>query len=107
MNALVFGLSVALTAVLTALVCLLVQKRKKPTRSASVPDKPRKTSNTVLIILGLFVLAFILVMIVTYWRFQSVPDVLIQYTLGAGGVEAFALAAIKISKTFKGGNKHE
>lgn len=63
--------------------------------------KKRKTSNVVLLVLGLFVLAFIVCMIVTYWRFQSVPDTLIQYTLGAGGVEALALALIKISKVFK------
>lgn len=63
--------------------------------------KKRKTSNVVLLVLGLFVLAFIVCMIVTYWRFQSVPDTLIQYTLGAGGVEALALALIKVSKVFK------
>lgn len=63
--------------------------------------KKRKTSNVVLLLLGLFVLAFIVCMIVTYWRFQSVPDTLIQYTLGAGGVEALALALIKVSKVFK------
>ena len=49
--------------------------------------KKPKTSNVVLIVLSLFLLAFI------------VPDTLIQYTLGAGGVEAVALAGIKISKT--------
>ena len=63
--------------------------------------KKRNTSNVVLMILGLFVLAFIVCMIATYWRFQSVPDTLIQYTLGAGGVEVLALALIKISKVFK------
>lgn len=61
-----------------------------------------KTSNTVLLVLGLFVLAFIVCMIVTYWRFQAVPDTLIQYTLGAGGMEALALAAIKVSKVVRG-----
>lgn len=63
--------------------------------------KKRNTSNVVLLVLGLFVLAFIVCMIVTYWRFQSVPDTLIQYTLGAGGVEALSLALIKVSKVFK------
>ena len=61
-----------------------------------------KTSNTVLLVLGLFVLSFIVCMIVTYWRFQAVPDTLIQYTLGAGGLEALALAAIKVSKVVRG-----
>lgn len=63
--------------------------------------KKRNTSNVVLLVLGLFVLSFIVCMIVTYWRFRAVPDTLIQYTLGAGGVEALALALIKVSKVFK------
>lgn len=61
-----------------------------------------KTSNVVLAAMGLFALAFIVCMIVTYWRFQAVPDTLIQYTLGAGGVESLALAAIKVSKVVTG-----
>lgn len=66
-----------------------------------------KTSNTVLLVLGLFVLAFIVCMIVIYWRFQAVPDTLIQYTLGAGGLEALALAAIKVSKVVRGDKPEE
>lgn len=61
-----------------------------------------KTSNRVLFVLGVFVLAFIIAMIVTFWKFQSVPDTLITYTLGAGGLEALALAAIKVSKVVSG-----
>ena len=65
--------------------------------------KPKmKTANKVLILLGSFVLAFVVTMTVTYWKFQSVPDTLIQYTLGAGGVEVLALAGIKISKVWSG-----
>ena len=64
--------------------------------------KQKKTSNRVLILLGLFLLAFISTMIVTYWVKGAVPDTLIQYTLGAGGVEALLLAGIKISKVLSG-----
>lgn len=64
--------------------------------------KKAKTSNVILAVLGLFLLAFIVTMIVMFWKFQAVPDTLIQYTLGAGGVEALVLAAIKISKVCKG-----
>ena len=67
----------------------------------------KNTSNLVLIILGAFLLVFIACMIVTFWRFQTVPDTLIQYTLGAGGVEALLLAGIKISKVVTGGNAGE
>ena len=61
-----------------------------------------KTSNMVLLCLGVFVVAFIAIMIVTFWVKDSVPDTLIQYTLGAGGVEALALAGIKVSKVIRG-----
>lgn len=64
--------------------------------------KQKKTSNRVLVLLGLFLLAFISTMIVTYWVKGAVPDTLIQYTLGAGGVEALLLAGIKISKVIAG-----
>ena len=62
----------------------------------------RNTSNVVLTILGAFLLAFIVAMIVTFWVKGSVPDTLIQYTMGAGGVEALLLAGIKISKVVTG-----
>ena len=65
-----------------------------------------KTSNLVLLAMGLFVLLFVVAMIVTFWVKGSVPDTLIQYTLGAGGVEALLLAGIKISKV-RAGSKDE
>ena len=61
-----------------------------------------KTSNRVLLVLGIFALAFIVAMTATFWRFQAVPDTLIQMVLGAGGLESAALAAIKVSKVLKG-----
>ena len=61
-----------------------------------------KTSDMVLLVMGLFVAAFIVIMIVTFWVKGSVPDTLIQYTLGAGGVEALLLAGIKITKVRAG-----
>lgn len=62
----------------------------------------RKTSNVILLAMGLFALAFIVAMIVIFCVKGSVPDTLIQYTLGAGGVEALLLAGIKISKVRAG-----
>lgn len=64
--------------------------------------KKLKTSNTVLIVLGVFLLAFIITMIVTFWIKGSTPDTLIQYVLGAGGLETLALAIIKVAKVFAG-----
>ena len=61
-----------------------------------------KTSNVILLAIGLFALAFIAAMTVIFCVKSSVPDTLIQYTLGAGGVEALLLAGIKISKILSG-----
>ena len=60
--------------------------------------KKGKTSDVILLVMGLFAAAFIVAMTVIFCVKGSVPDTLIQYTLGAGGVEALLLAGIKISK---------
>ena len=65
-------------------------------------SKKRKTSNVVLLTLGIFIMAFIIAMIVIFCVKGSVPDTLIQYTLGAGGLEVLLLAAIKVSKVVVG-----
>jgi hypothetical protein len=73
-------------------------------------SKKRKTSNLVLLAIGIFIVAFIVSMEVIFCVTGSVPDTLIQYTLGAGGIEVLLLAAIKISKVVvgeKGGIEHE
>lgn len=66
-----------------------------------------KTSNRVLLAMGLFALAFIIAMTVVFCVKGSVPDTLIQYTLGAGGMEALLLAGIKISKVLTGNKPGE
>ena len=65
-------------------------------------SRRRKTSDVVLLALGLFAFGFIVAMTVIFCVKGSVPDTLIQYTLGAGGVEALLLAGIKISKGMRG-----
>ena len=61
-----------------------------------------KTSNLILAVMGVFLLAFIAAMTVIFCVKDAVPDTLIQYTLGAGGVEALLLAGIKVSKVLAG-----
>ena len=61
-------------------------------------QSPMKTSNLILLALGVFALGFIVAMTVIFCVKGAVPDTLIQYTMGAGGVEALLLAGIKISK---------
>lgn len=63
--------------------------------------KKIKTSDVTLLALAIFIAAFIISMEVTFWVKNAVPDTLIQYTLGAGGLEALLLAGIKISKVIK------
>ena len=62
----------------------------------------RKTSNVILALLGVFLVAFIVAMIVVFCVKGAAPDTLIQYTLGTGGVEALLLAGIKVSKVITG-----
>lgn len=64
--------------------------------------EPMTTSTKFLLVLAIFLLAFIITMIVVFCKYQSVPDTLIQCTMGAGGIEAIALAGIKVSKVIKG-----
>lgn len=71
--------------------------------TASCTSKEVKTSNIVLVILGVFLLGFITTMIVIFCVKGSVPDTLIQYTMGAGGMEALLLAGIKVSKVLTEG----
>lgn len=61
-----------------------------------------KTSKLVLCLLGAFLTVFITAMTVIFCVRGAVPDTLIQYTLGAGGVEALVLACIKISRILSG-----
>ena len=62
----------------------------------------KKTSNVILALLGVFLVGFIAAMTVIFCVKGAVPDTLIQYTLGAGGVEALLLAGIKVSKVITG-----
>ena len=66
-----------------------------------------KESDWILAALGLFALAFIAAMTAIFCVKGAVPDTLIHYTLGAGGVEALLLAGIKISKILKGGDSDD
>lgn len=61
-----------------------------------------KTSNIVLLALGVFLLAFVVTMVVTFWVKGSVPEKLIEYVLDGSKLEAFVLAAITIIKVITG-----
>ena len=60
------------------------------------------SSDRILCLVGAGALLFITVMTIIFCVKGAVPDTLIQYTLGTGGVEALLLAGIKISKVRAG-----
>lgn len=70
-------------------------------------DKKLKTSNLILLIIGIFILTFVVAMTVIFCIKGAVPDTLIQYVLGAGGLEVLLLAGIKISKVVVGEKYNE
>lgn len=65
-------------------------------------EKKRDTAHTVLIFMAVFIVAFVVSMIITFWVKGSVPDALITGVFGGGGVELLLLAAITITKELKG-----
>lgn len=65
--------------------------------------KKTRTSDVVLVVLGLFLLAFIVTILFMFWRFQQVPDALIDKVLDASQWEVGVLAAIKIAKVVRDG----
>jgi ABC-type dipeptide/oligopeptide/nickel transport system permease component len=102
MNAFVFAICAIEAALFIGVVAGILADGKSPQKARNKP----KTSNVVLAALGVFALAFIVTMIVVFCIKGAVPDTLIQYTLGAGGIEAVALSAIKVAKV-KCGTKEE
>lgn len=58
----------------------------------------KKTLDKVLIALGVFVALFVIAMIVTFWKFGSVPDSLVVAVLGSGSSEAILCCIITCIK---------
>lgn len=68
--------------------------------------KKLRTLDKILIILGAFVFAFVVAMIVLFCIFQAVPDTLIVAVLGSGSTEAILCCIITCLKK-KAGIKNE
>ncbi|MCD8006999.1 MAG: hypothetical protein LUF29_08575 [Oscillospiraceae bacterium] len=69
--------------------------------------KPLGTIDRILVILGGFMGLFTIVMIVTFYIKDAVPDTLITCVMGCGGVEGILTAAITISKQITKGNSNQ
>lgn len=65
-----------------------------------------KTLDKVLVFLSAFLSLFVIAMVVTFWKFQSVPDSLIVAVLGSGTSEAILTCIITCVKK-KAGIKDE
>lgn len=65
-----------------------------------------KTLDKVLVFLSAFLSLFVIAMVVTFWKFQSVPDSLIVAVLGSGTSEAILTCIITCVKK-KVGIKNE
>ena len=71
-----------------------------------------KFSKKIIIVMFATMILFTITMIVTFWRFQAVPDMLIEPFFGFFGIEGGALGIIKVSEVVaeklelkKGGKK--
>lgn len=66
-----------------------------------------KKLDKILIILGSFIAAFIICMIVIFCIFQNTPDALIAGVLGGGVLEAIVCGAIKCTNTVQENKKED
>ena len=57
-----------------------------------------KFSKKIIILMFATMIIFTITMIVTFWRFQSIPDALIEPFFGFFGIEGGALGIIKVSE---------
>ena len=57
-----------------------------------------KFSKKIIILMFATMIIFTITMIVTFWRFQSIPDALIDPFFGFFGIEGGALGIIKVSE---------
>lgn len=57
-----------------------------------------KFSKKIIILMFVTMILFTITMIVTFWKFQSVPDMLIEPFFAFFGIEGGALGIIKVSE---------
>lgn len=58
------------------------------------------TMKKILIFIGIYLLVFTIIMIVTFWVKGDVPDTLITAVFGGSSIEALSMAGIKIVDKF-------
>lgn len=70
------------------------QKGKKPQKA----EKGMGAMDKILIVLGVFLLCFIVAMVVIFIKKDSIPDTLVQCVFGACGLEGGVMGWIKTTK---------
>ena len=73
------------------------RRRKRDDRSAT-DEKSMGAMDRILIVLGLFLLCFIVAMIVIFVKKDGIPDTLVQCVFGACGLEGGIMGWIKTTK---------
>ena len=57
-----------------------------------------KFSKRIIILMFITMIIFTLTMIITFWKYQAIPDALIEPFFGFFGIEGGALGIIKVSE---------
>ena len=93
--------------VLCLLVCMAVKpkadqtggkKRQQKDKKPAAPGKRMGAMDKILIVLGVFLLCFIVAMVVIFIKKDSIPDTLVQCVFGACGLEGGVMGWIKTTK---------
>jgi hypothetical protein len=66
---------------------------------AKKTKEPMRFSKKVIILMFATMILFTVTMIVTFWKYQAVPDSLIEPFFGFFGIEGGALGIIKVAET--------
>jgi hypothetical protein len=61
--------------------------------------EPMRFSQKIIIVMFATMILFTMTMIVTFWKYQAVPDSLIEPFFGFFGIEGGALGIIKVAET--------
>lgn len=91
---------------LCLLVCMAVKlktatagkKRQRKDKQAATAGKRMGAMDKILIVLGVFLLCFIVAMVVIFIKKDSIPDTLVQCVFGACGLEGGVMGWIKTTK---------
>lgn len=73
------------------------RKQRKPKQTAK-DGKSMGAMDRILIVLGVFLLCFIVAMVVIFIKKDSIPDTLVQCVFGACGLESGVMGWIKTTK---------